>query len=144
MLKQDLTCRALFQSGSTGHQHQDRQGAGPRNPADNTATPARQGARVAAFVQRLRELGWIEGRPVATEHRWGEGGRERYVEIAAVFVQLKVDITRAPPANFSRPANAAPQGAIRGRDAGGCDEPASHATAYRSRSAIVVLQWLWK
>jgi hypothetical protein len=53
-------------------------------------------------VQRLRELGWIEGRTVAIEHRWGEGQRERYVEIAAEFVQLKVDITRAPPANFSR------------------------------------------
>jgi len=92
-------------------------------------------------VQRLRELGWIEGRTVAIEHRWGEGQRERYVEIAAEFVQLKVDITRALPANFSRPTNEAPRGAIIGRDAGGCDEPASHATAYRSRSAIVVL---WK
>src|SRR5215813_4362301 len=110
MLKQDLTCRALFQSGSTGHQHQDRQGAGPRNTTDNTATPAIQGARVAAFVQRLRELGWIEGRTVAIEHRWGEGQRERYLEIAAEFVRLKVDITRAGPANFSRPRNEAPGG----------------------------------
>jgi hypothetical protein len=57
-------------------------------------------------VQRLRELGWIEGRTVAIEHRWGEGQRERYVEIAAEFVQLKVDITRAAPANFSRPTGA--------------------------------------
>jgi len=58
----------------------------------------------------LRELGWIEGRTVAIEHRWGEGQRERYVEIAAEFVQLKVDITRALPANFSRPTNEAPRG----------------------------------
>src|SRR5262245_17038135 len=128
MLKQDLTCRALFQSGSSGPQHRDRQGAGPRNPADNTATPGIQGARVAAFVQRLLDLGWIEGRTVAIEHRWGEGQRERYVEIAAEFVQLKVDITRAAPANFSRPRNGAPGGSITGRGAGGCDKPASHAT----------------
>jgi putative ABC transport system substrate-binding protein len=47
---------------------------------------------VAAFVQRLRELGWIEGRTVAMEVRWAEGRRERYIEIAAEFVRLKVDV----------------------------------------------------
>ena len=36
----------------------------------------------AAFVQRLRELGWIEGRNVAIEYRWGEGRTERFTEIA--------------------------------------------------------------
>ena len=46
----------------------------------------------AAFVQRLRELGWIEGRTVAIEYRWAEGRTERYAEIAAEFVRLKVDI----------------------------------------------------
>jgi putative ABC transport system substrate-binding protein len=46
----------------------------------------------AAFVQRLRELGWIEGRTIAIEYRWAEGRTERYAEIAAEFVQLKVDI----------------------------------------------------
>jgi putative ABC transport system substrate-binding protein len=46
----------------------------------------------AAFVQRLRELGWIEGRTVAIEYRWAEGRGERYSEIAAEFVQLKVDV----------------------------------------------------
>ncbi len=47
---------------------------------------------VAAFVQRLRELGWIEGRTVAMEVRWAEGSPERYTEIAAEFVRLKVDV----------------------------------------------------
>jgi putative ABC transport system substrate-binding protein len=47
---------------------------------------------VAAFVQRLRELGWIEGRTVAMEVRWAEGRPERYTEIAAEFVGLKVDV----------------------------------------------------
>jgi putative tryptophan/tyrosine transport system substrate-binding protein len=47
---------------------------------------------VAAFVQRLRELGWIEGRTIAIEYRWAEGRSERYAEIAAEFVRLMVDI----------------------------------------------------
>jgi putative ABC transport system substrate-binding protein len=47
---------------------------------------------VSAFVQRLREFGWIEGRTVAIEYRWAEGRNERMAEIAAEFVRLKVDI----------------------------------------------------
>jgi putative ABC transport system substrate-binding protein len=43
-------------------------------------------------VQRLRELGWIEGRTVAIEYRWAEGRNERAAEIAAEFVRLKVDV----------------------------------------------------
>ena len=35
---------------------------------------------VAAFVQRLRELGWSEGRTIAIEYRWGEGREERFAE----------------------------------------------------------------
>src|SRR5258706_5761417 len=47
---------------------------------------------VAVFVQRLRELGWIEGRTVAIEYRWAEGRNERFTEIAAELVRLKVDV----------------------------------------------------
>jgi putative ABC transport system substrate-binding protein len=43
-------------------------------------------------VQRLRELGWIDGSNVAIEYRWGEGRNERFAEIAAEFVRLKVDL----------------------------------------------------
>ena len=46
----------------------------------------------AAFVERLRELGWIEGRTVAIEFRWAEGRNERYSAIAAEFVRRKVDV----------------------------------------------------
>ena len=46
----------------------------------------------AAFVQRLRELGRIEGRTITIEYRWGEGREERFAEIAAELVRLKVDI----------------------------------------------------
>jgi putative ABC transport system substrate-binding protein len=45
-----------------------------------------------AFVQRLRELGWIERRTVAIEYRWAEGRSERFAEFAAEFVRLKVDV----------------------------------------------------
>jgi|SRR5262245_2015429 len=47
---------------------------------------------VAAFVQRLHELGWNEGRTIAIEYRWGEGREERFAEVSAEFVRLKVDI----------------------------------------------------
>ena len=55
-------------------------------------TPAIQSQWTAAFVQRLRELGWIEGRNVSIEYRWAEGRSERHSEIAAEFVRLKVDV----------------------------------------------------
>jgi putative ABC transport system substrate-binding protein len=47
---------------------------------------------VAAFVQRLRELGWMEGRTITIEYRWSEGRAERFAQIAAEFVRLKVDV----------------------------------------------------
>jgi putative ABC transport system substrate-binding protein len=46
----------------------------------------------AAFVERLRELGWIEGRTVHIEYRWTEGRPERTAEIAAEFVRLNVSV----------------------------------------------------
>ena len=47
---------------------------------------------VAAFVQRLHELGWNEGRTIAIEYRWAEGREERFAEIAAEIVRLRVDV----------------------------------------------------
>ena len=46
----------------------------------------------SAFVQRLRELGWVEGRNVVIEYRWGDGRAERYADLAAEFVRLQVDV----------------------------------------------------
>ena len=57
-----------------------------------SGTAAAQSQWTAAFVQRLRELGWAEGRNVAIEYRWAEGRSERFAEIAAEFVRLKVDV----------------------------------------------------
>jgi putative ABC transport system substrate-binding protein len=56
------------------------------------ATASIQSQWAAAFVQRLRELGWIENRTVAIEYRWAEGRDERFAEIAAEFIRLKVDV----------------------------------------------------
>jgi putative tryptophan/tyrosine transport system substrate-binding protein len=55
-------------------------------------TPSSHGQWFAALSQRLRELGWIEGRTIAIEYRWAEGHTERYAEIAAELVRLKVDV----------------------------------------------------
>ena len=57
-----------------------------------TTTPSAWVDYVPAFVQRLRELGWVEGRTVAIEYRWAEGRNDRFGEIAAEFARLKVDI----------------------------------------------------
>jgi putative ABC transport system substrate-binding protein len=56
----------------------------------NTASLDRD--RLGAFVQRLHELGWIEGRTVAIEYRWAEGRYEHLAGIAAELVQRKIDV----------------------------------------------------
>jgi putative ABC transport system substrate-binding protein len=57
-----------------------------------TASPSAWSSWTGAFVERLRELGWIDRRTVAIEYRWAEGRDERFAEIAAEFVRLKVDV----------------------------------------------------
>ena len=57
-----------------------------------TGTPTAWGPFTAAFVQRLGELGRIEGRTITIAYRWAESRTERYPEIAAEFVRLKVDV----------------------------------------------------
>jgi putative ABC transport system substrate-binding protein len=62
-------------------------------------TFATDGPRAGTFVQRLRELGWIEGQNIGIEYRWAEGRVEHLGEFAAEFVRLKVDVivTAATP-----------------------------------------------
>src|SRR5215467_14299464 len=55
-------------------------------------TPAAESQRLAAFTQRLGELGWLEGRTVAIDVRWAEGRNGRFADIAAEFVRLRVDV----------------------------------------------------
>jgi putative tryptophan/tyrosine transport system substrate-binding protein len=49
----------------------------------SSGTPSSDSQYVAAFGQRMRALGWIEGRDVAIEYRWGEGRVDRFAELAA-------------------------------------------------------------
>jgi ABC-type uncharacterized transport system substrate-binding protein len=70
----------------------------PRTPKlptigfSSPTTASVENQRVAAFVQRLRAVGWIEGRTVAIKVRWAEGRSERAAEIVAEFVRQKVDV----------------------------------------------------
>ena len=57
-----------------------------------SGTPSSMSQWTAAFLQRLRQLGWIEGGTVTIEYRWAEGRSERAAEIVAEFVRLKVDV----------------------------------------------------
>src|SRR5262249_59532818 len=73
------------------------------------ATLPSESQRMAAFVQRLRELGWIEGRTIVIDYRWAEGRSERMAEIAAEFVRLNVDVilaTATEPALAAKKATA--------------------------------------
>src|SRR5262245_2868006 len=56
------------------------------------ATASAWRAYIDVFVRRLRERGWTEGRTVAIEYRWAEARTESFVEIAAEFVRIKVDV----------------------------------------------------
>jgi putative tryptophan/tyrosine transport system substrate-binding protein len=67
----------------------------PAMPVVGFLGPLTQSAMISwtsAFVQRLRELGWIEGHTIAIEYRWADGGGEHLADIAAEFVQLKVAV----------------------------------------------------
>jgi putative ABC transport system substrate-binding protein len=65
-----------------------------------------QGEWTAAFVQRMRELGWVEGRTITIEYRWADGRVERLPDMAAELVRLKVDVivTSGPAALAAKQA----------------------------------------
>jgi putative ABC transport system substrate-binding protein len=56
------------------------------------ATSSAWESNIAAFTQRLDELGWIDARTLAFEYRWAEGNSDRFPELAAELVHLKVDL----------------------------------------------------
>jgi len=67
----------------------------PKLPTIGFSSPTKgsvENQRVAAFVQRLRELGWIDGRTVAIKVRWADGRSERAADIVAEFVRQNVDV----------------------------------------------------
>ena len=57
-----------------------------------TATPSLMSAWLTAFREGLRERGYVEGKNIAMEYRWGEGKPERFPGLAAELVKLKVDL----------------------------------------------------
>jgi putative tryptophan/tyrosine transport system substrate-binding protein len=63
-------------------------------PTVGLLTPDASGwsAETAAFIERLSQLGWIEGRTITIEYRWSKGRPESVAEIAAEFVRQKVDV----------------------------------------------------
>lgn len=70
-------------------------------------TPSVDTHRLPPFVQRLRELGWIEGRTINIEYQWAHGSRELADKIAAEFVRRKVDIivtAATPPTTAAKQA----------------------------------------
>jgi putative ABC transport system substrate-binding protein len=71
---------------------QQRAGRLPTIGFLGTTAPLAQSQWTAAFVRRLRELDWIDGRTVAIEYRWAESRNERFNDIAAEFIRLKVDV----------------------------------------------------
>ena len=64
----------------------------PRIGYLSTPVPASESTRSEAIRLALRELGYIEGQNIATEYRYAEGKRDRFPELAAELVRLKVDI----------------------------------------------------
>ena len=58
-----------------------------------TTTASAWKSWTAAFIERPRELGWIEGSNVAIEYRWAEARNERFAVIASGFVRLTVDVS---------------------------------------------------
>jgi putative ABC transport system substrate-binding protein len=65
------------------------------------SSPENMGRNTIAFLQRLRDLGWIDGRTIRIEHRWAAGRPERVVEIAKEFVRLRVDLIVTTATNDS-------------------------------------------
>jgi putative ABC transport system substrate-binding protein len=69
--------------------------AAKENPSDrylSIGDPATESARSEPFRRALRELGYIEGQNIAIDYRYGEGKQDRFLELAAELVRLKVDI----------------------------------------------------
>src|SRR5690348_6451153 len=55
-------------------------------------SPSTISARIDAFWQGLRELGYVEGKDIVIEYRWAEGNFDRLPSLAGELVRLKVDI----------------------------------------------------
>jgi putative tryptophan/tyrosine transport system substrate-binding protein len=113
MRRREFVALALVGSGATAWPLITRAQQGPKLPTIGflgSSTPSAMTAWIDAFVQRLHELSWIEGRTVAIEYRWAEGRDERYAQIADEFVRLKVNVIvtyGTPPTKAAKQATTA-------------------------------------
>ncbi len=64
----------------------------PRIGYISSGDPASESTRAEAIRLALRERGYIEGQNIAIEYRYAEGKQDRFPELAAELVRLKVDI----------------------------------------------------
>ena len=73
------------------------------------SAPSRESVQrgLDAFLQRLQELGWVDGKNLAIEYRWAEGHVGRLPELAAELVERKVDLIVAPATSAALAAKAA-------------------------------------
>jgi putative ABC transport system substrate-binding protein len=85
-----------------------QQAGKPRTIGFLGVDPTAWNAWTAAFVERMRELGWIDGRTIAIEFRWSEGRSERYAPIAAELARLKVEVIVTSARAVPEVAQAAP------------------------------------
>ena len=83
-------CAILFALCSSAEAQQPKKV--PRVGYLSNTNPASESARAEGIRLALRELGYIEGQNIAIEYRYAEGRRDRYAELAAELVRLKVDI----------------------------------------------------
>ena len=64
----------------------------PRIGYVDSSTASDSTVRLEAFLREMRKLGWSEGKNIAIEYRYAEGKRDRFPELAAELVRLKVDL----------------------------------------------------
>src|SRR5262249_31738792 len=71
-----------------------------------TGTAAAQSQWTAAFVQRMRELGWVEGCNLAIEYRWGEGRTERFASSKLHRTSRPASTIRTEPVTYDASSEA--------------------------------------
>src|SRR6267142_1612624 len=71
------------------------------------ATPDGQSARIEAFRQGLRELGYVEGKNIVIEYRYAEQNLDGLPQLAAELVRLKVDVIVTGGGGITRAAKEA-------------------------------------
>jgi putative ABC transport system substrate-binding protein len=73
----------------------------------SAVSPSSVSARVEAFRQGLRELGYVEGKNIVVEYRYAEGKQDRVRELADELARLKVDIVVSAGPTVTRAAKEA-------------------------------------